>query len=975
MAEDKIDSYIDRQGIRGDTDYILSALREVYSAYQNLQSIKIDLGDVKGLSNLNSILQQVRSSSEVLNAATSTVEKRISELNGRSKEFTQTLLTQTRAQKEAAQVSLLEAKTAVESAKAKNAEAKASKETVRAKEIEERLVRNLVKAKENINKEAIKEADRVGKLNNEYEQLKAKYLIAANTAKQLAAAKGIDNEETKEAINQAQKYYQSLIRIEQAVGQSQRNVGNYTQATFALTQVIREAPAFANSFATGISAISNNIPILIDQYKNLSTQIGKFNAFKVLAGSLLSFQALLPIGFLLLQSYGKEVANFFSSIFSGTKAFNAAKEAQKNWNAAMVESTKSAGSHVAELQALYEVSQNVTQSIDDRRKASQRVLQINKENNEATGENIRLTTDQNGVLKQQPELIDKISESLIRQAKTKAVLQLIEKAYSAVLEKQLETLTSQTNRIQDLGLKGLKVIDDFFGGGRAPTVTEVQKGLKEKGVKDAEAYLSEVKKILSEGLKTGELDFAGIFDFDKKKTDENSKKLKEAADKQLQTLTELKALELQRVIDFNNEIANNEEKSLFDRLTALRKAKDASEELIILRSDTEKKIGDKSAKELELIEAKKYDEFIRLIRKFNSDRRAIQDDELKKQVDYEKQLTNSLIKSIEEGYKRFQKAEEDRIKKQRELSEQRKSIVEEERKLYKAFYDELASTVTTFFTARRDREIASLRDQIDVLEAIKQKDIEVVNQTVANREQAAAQIAIIQARSQAQREQLEKRQRDIERQKANIEKGGQAAQIVGNTAQGVLSLNVKAAEARATAAVLAANPVTAPLAPQAFALATLIQSQIPFIIAIGAAQLARVLIPRFKEGKNLRDNYEGPAIVDDGGKPEAIIRENGSVEIGSNKPRLTFVRKNDVILPDANQLIDYVLAGNTGMRLKVNPGKEYKSESLEDVGRKIVSAIQNQSRLELKASDKSLEMMWKFGANRVKYINDQTNWD
>jgi hypothetical protein len=61
-------------------------------------------------------------------------------------------------------------------------------------------------------------------------------------------------------------------------------------------------------------------------------------------------------------------------------------------------------------------------------------------------------------------------------------------------------------------------------------------------------------------------------------------------------------------------------------------------------------------------------------------------------------------------------------------------------------------------------------------------------------------------------------------------------------------------------------------------------------------------IPRYFRGKDESDNYEGPAIVDDGGRPEAIVRADGSIEIGSNRPRMTWVGRDDIVIPDARQL-------------------------------------------------------------------------
>lgn len=941
MAEELIDSYIDRNGIKGDTEFILADLNKVLRAFREIEGIKIDMRGFDGLGKISPALSQAKAGADSLAEATKTVEARIASMNGKSKEFTDVLLKQTKAQKEAANASLANAK---------------------AKQIEERLTKSLAKEKENLNKEALKEANNAAKLSNEYEQLKAKYTIAANTAKQLAAAKGLDNEETKEAIAQAQKYYASLINIEKAVGQSQRQVGQYTQATFALTQVIRETPAFANSFATGISAISNNLPLLIDQYKNLSGQIGRFNAFKVLASSLLSFTAILPIAFLLIQSYGKEIGDFFKRLVSGGDAFNAMKEAQKAVNAAMKEGVKAANESVGELRALYEISQDTTQSIEDRKDATKRILEINKENNEKTGESIKLLTDQNGILKAQPELIDKISESLIRQAKTKAVLQTIEEAYTKLITAQTASLTSQTTKLEDaLGSSLNKVggllnsLNPLRGIINVKPVDQAarQQKLKDQGVADAQSYLDATKKILSEGLKSGDLDLSGLIENGGAGggSEDAKKKLKEEQDRRLQVLSELRAIEIQADIDFYKAQTENENLSLVERLQALQKYYQSRIALVNLNADTEKQLGEKTSEELVLVEAKRADELRKLNIETYKERDRLINEFSKKFTEDQKKAYDATDKVIQDAYKRYIDIEKKRTEIEKELAEERikkaKEEAEQKKRLQQQLVTELLNLAQTLGTASIEREKNAVQEQIDQLEAKKQKDIEVANQTIANAQDRTAAIQVIEARAAAQREQLERRQRELDVKKAQFDKARSIANIIQETATNIVKY------------------FGTPLALLAG--------------AIGAVQLATVIaqpIPRYKHGKNANDLYEGPAIVDDGGKPEAIIREDGSVEIGGNTPRLTYVKKRDVVLPDANQLIDYVLAGHMGGRLQITPQQkaENGTKRLEDKLDSVVEAIKAQPKTSVRANESGLVSVIKFGASQLKYLNDNVNW-
>jgi len=238
MATDRIDNIVDIQAVNAQLDTVKKGVAELVAQIKAVKDTGVSIAGAKTAKEYAALRREL-----------------------------DLLIKQTNASAKAA---IGEAKAREANAKATIAETKAGEQSAKSKQLEEKYTNQLLKAKEALNKEAIKEADKVGKLTNAYEQLKQKELIAANTVKRLAAEHGLNNKVTVEALAIQQKYYNQLLQIEKAVGQSQRNVGNYTQATFALTQVIREAPAFANSFATGISAISNNVPILIDEIKRLN---------------------------------------------------------------------------------------------------------------------------------------------------------------------------------------------------------------------------------------------------------------------------------------------------------------------------------------------------------------------------------------------------------------------------------------------------------------------------------------------------------------------------------------------------------------------------------------------------------------------------------------------------------------------------------------------------------------------------------
>src|SRR5262245_27894297 len=58
MAEDKIDSYVDRSGFTADTEFVLGQLNTIYEAFKKIDGIKISLGKTSGLNEAIQVVKQ-----------------------------------------------------------------------------------------------------------------------------------------------------------------------------------------------------------------------------------------------------------------------------------------------------------------------------------------------------------------------------------------------------------------------------------------------------------------------------------------------------------------------------------------------------------------------------------------------------------------------------------------------------------------------------------------------------------------------------------------------------------------------------------------------------------------------------------------------------------------------------------------------------------------------------------------------------
>jgi hypothetical protein len=213
-------------------------------------------------------------------------------------------------------------------------------------------------------KAAQREEQALRQLNNEYETLKRSYTTAANAAKELGIALGTDSKEFKAAASAAKGMYDQLLKVERAVGQGQRAVGQYNQAAFAMQQILRETPAIATSFGTYISAISNNIAGLTDAIKNMRKTNEELVAsgakaipiYKQIGAAIFSWETALILAITAAQIVVQKWDSI-SKVFS--KTGNELKEIA-------AESKKTAAQETANAKALAAVAQDVSQSMNIR---------------------------------------------------------------------------------------------------------------------------------------------------------------------------------------------------------------------------------------------------------------------------------------------------------------------------------------------------------------------------------------------------------------------------------------------------------------------------------------------------------------------------------------------------------------------------------------------------------------------------------
>lgn len=188
----------------------------------------------------------------------------------------------------------------------------------------------------------------------------------------------------KNLIAQANALNNKLKEIDSQFGNYQRNVGNYASSWNGLNvqtqQLLRELPSLTMSFNQFFLAISNNLPMFVDELKRASEEFKRMKSegqtavpvWKQLLGSLFSWQSALVIGITLLSAYSSEIIDWVASLFKAKKSISEIASAETNLANARRRGVSDSIKERTELDLLYKATQ------DNKRSMQERIAAIDK---------------------------------------------------------------------------------------------------------------------------------------------------------------------------------------------------------------------------------------------------------------------------------------------------------------------------------------------------------------------------------------------------------------------------------------------------------------------------------------------------------------------------------------------------------------------------------------------------------------------
>lgn len=255
----------------------------------------------------------------------------------------------------------------------------------------------------------------------------------------------------KELIVQIQSVTKELSEAEQASMRFYRNVGNYASGWNGLNvqvqQLARELPSLAVSMNTFFLAISNNLPMLIDEIKLAQDRLkalkeeGKQGTpiWKQLAKSLLSWQTALVVGITLLSSYGNEIADWVKGLFKSKENVDILKESLEAYNKAVLESAKNVQEEKTKLDLLYRATQNASKPLEERKKALDELQRIYPEY-------FGNLSEEEILAGKASDAYIRLSNSIIAASRARAAQDMIVKHQQTVLENEQKITEAYTRR-------------------------------------------------------------------------------------------------------------------------------------------------------------------------------------------------------------------------------------------------------------------------------------------------------------------------------------------------------------------------------------------------------------------------------------------------------------------------------------------------------------------------------------------------
>lgn len=300
----------------------------------------------------------------------------------------------------------------------------------------------------------------VAKLNNSmagsYNALSAQYELNKIKMNNLSQSYLENTEAGKRLVKQTAEIYAAMDKYQKSTGKHTLSVGNYKQAFdglgFSVSQVARELPSLAISANTFFLAISNNIPMVIDEIQKLraaNEAAAKAGEAQVsitgkLIKSMLSFNTVMVLVLTAFSIWGKDITNWIGSLFTGKKRVENLTSSLKHMADAMQNARLETAKETVKLNVLYKTATNNAKSTTERTKA---VKALKKE----YPEYFKNLSDEEIKLGKASKAYKEATKAITENAKARAALDKITELQKEFIDTDQKRIGLLTKQVQAQG--------------------------------------------------------------------------------------------------------------------------------------------------------------------------------------------------------------------------------------------------------------------------------------------------------------------------------------------------------------------------------------------------------------------------------------------------------------------------------------------------------------------------------------------
>lgn len=298
------------------------------------------------------------------------------------------------------------------------------------------------------------------KLNNSmagsYNALSAQYELNKIKMNNLSQSYLENTEAGKRLVKQTAEIYAAMDKYQKSTGKYTLSVGNYKQAFdglgFSVSQVARELPSLAISANTFFLAISNNIPMVIDEIQKLraaNEAAAKAGEAQVsitgkLVKAMFSFNTVMVLVLTAFSIWGKDITNWIGSLFTGKKRVENLTGSLKHMADAMQNARLETAKETLKLNLLYKTATNNAKSTSERTKA---VKALKKE----YPEYFKNLSDEEIKLGKASKAYKEATKAITENAKARAALDKITELQKEFIDTDQKRIGLLTKQVQAQG--------------------------------------------------------------------------------------------------------------------------------------------------------------------------------------------------------------------------------------------------------------------------------------------------------------------------------------------------------------------------------------------------------------------------------------------------------------------------------------------------------------------------------------------